>query len=69
MWEISRSCGKEGFVAFLGFGTNVRTINSFVERVAPDTDGPGRPQKRRRNSRPLAEWNPRVNPRSGAPPP
>lgn len=58
------------FVALLVFGTNVSTIKSFVQRVVPDADGVSRrPRKRRRKSRALADWNPMVDPRSGAPPP
>jgi hypothetical protein len=58
------------FVALLIFGTNVRTVTSFIERAVPDADGvPRRPRKRRRKSRALTEWNPMVDARSGAPPP
>jgi hypothetical protein len=57
------------FVALLVFGTNVSIIKSFSERLS-ETDGvPRRARKRRRKSRALAEWNPMVDARSGAPPP
>jgi hypothetical protein len=58
------------FVVLIVFGTNVNTINSFRRHAEADTDGVlRRRRKRRPTSRSLGDWNPMVDPRSGALPP
>jgi hypothetical protein len=58
------------FAALLLMATNVKAIQSVLQRAVSDTAGvPRRPRKRRRTSRSVTEWTPTVVARSGAPPP
>jgi hypothetical protein len=56
-------------VALLLAAININSITAFMRQARPDTTGIlRRPRKRRRTTRSIATWHPRVITRGGDPP-